>query len=161
MWCKELTHLKRPWCWENLKGEEKGTREDEMVGWHHQLYGHEFEHAPGVGGGQGSLACCSPWGYQESDRTKQPNWNWEKILTMYLTKNSSGICKEFLQISFKEWTKDLKWTSHKKRMSQWPIEHTKRVMQTKISLNITTPNKLTKTVDNEVEQHCWWDCKLV
>ena len=42
-WYKELTHLKRPWCWERLKVEEKGTTEDEMVGWHHWLYGHEFE----------------------------------------------------------------------------------------------------------------------
>ena len=45
--------------------------EDEMVGWHHQLNGHEFEQALGVGDGQGSLACCSPWGYKESDTTKQ------------------------------------------------------------------------------------------
>ena len=41
--------------------------EDEMVGWHHRLNGHEFEQALGVGGGQGSLACCSPWGCKESD----------------------------------------------------------------------------------------------
>ena len=41
--CEELTHLKRPWCWERWKQEEKGTTEDEMVGWHHQLNGHEFE----------------------------------------------------------------------------------------------------------------------
>ena len=41
-WCKELTHLKRPWCWERLRQEEKGTTEDEMVGWHHQLNGHGF-----------------------------------------------------------------------------------------------------------------------
>ena len=41
--CKELTHWKRPWCWERLKEEEKGITEDEMVGWHHPLYGHEFE----------------------------------------------------------------------------------------------------------------------
>ena len=40
--------------------EEKGTTEDEMVGWHHQLNGHELEQAPGVGDGQGGLACCSP-----------------------------------------------------------------------------------------------------
>ena len=40
---------------------EKGPTEDEMVGWHHWLNGHDFEHAPGVGDGQGSLACCSPW----------------------------------------------------------------------------------------------------
>ena len=42
--------------------EEKETTEDEIVGWHHQLYGHKFEQAPGVGDGQGSLVCCSPWG---------------------------------------------------------------------------------------------------
>ena len=44
--------------------------EDEMVGWHHQLNGHEFEQAPGVGDRQGSLACCSPWGHKESDLTE-------------------------------------------------------------------------------------------
>ena len=41
--------------------------EDEMVGWHHRLGGHEFEQAPGVGGGRGSLECCSPWGHKGSD----------------------------------------------------------------------------------------------
>ena len=44
--------------------EEKGTTEDEMVGWHQRLNGHEFEQAPGDGEGQGSLACCSPWGHR-------------------------------------------------------------------------------------------------
>ena len=43
-------------------------------GWHHQLDGHEFEKAPGVGDGQGSLVCCSPWGCRESDMTEQLNW---------------------------------------------------------------------------------------
>ena len=47
--------------------------EDEMVGWHHRLYDHEFEQALGVGDGQGSLACCSPWGHKGSDMTKQLN----------------------------------------------------------------------------------------
>ena len=47
--------------------EEKGTTEDEMVGWHHWVSGHEFEQAPGDSEGQGSLACCSPWGCKESD----------------------------------------------------------------------------------------------
>ena len=47
--------------------------EDEMVGWHHQLNGHEFEQAPGDAAGQGSLACCSSWGGKESDMTKQLN----------------------------------------------------------------------------------------
>ena len=45
--------------------------EDEMVGWHHQCDGHEFEQAPGVGDEQGSRACCSPWGCKESDMTER------------------------------------------------------------------------------------------
>ena len=47
--------------------------EDEMVGWHHQLDGHESEQALGVGDGQGSLACCSPWGRKDSDTTERLN----------------------------------------------------------------------------------------
>ena len=54
--------------------EEKGMTEDEMVGWHHRLDGHEFEQAPGVGDGQGGLACCSPWGCKELDTTERLNW---------------------------------------------------------------------------------------
>ena len=52
-------------------GQEKGTTEDEMVGWHHPLNGHEFEQALGDGEGQGSLACCSPWGHKESETTER------------------------------------------------------------------------------------------
>ena len=51
------------------RNKEKGTTEDEMVGWHHQLNGHEFEQSLGVSDGQGSLAYCSPWGHKESDTT--------------------------------------------------------------------------------------------
>ena len=47
--------------------------EDEMVGWHHRLDGHEFEQALAVGDGQGSLVCCSPWSRKESDMTEQLN----------------------------------------------------------------------------------------
>ena len=54
--------------------EEKGTTEVEMVGWHHQLNGQEFEQAPGVGDGQGSLSCCSPWHCKECSTTEQLNW---------------------------------------------------------------------------------------
>ena len=50
--------------------EDKGATEDEMVGWHHRLSGHEFEQTLGDSEGQGSLACCSPWGHKESDTTK-------------------------------------------------------------------------------------------
>jgi len=54
--------------------EEREMTEDEMVGWHHRLKEHEFEQAPGIGNGQGSLSCCSPWGHKESDRTEWLNW---------------------------------------------------------------------------------------
>ena len=47
-----------------------GATEDEMVGWHHQLNGHEFEETPGAGDRQGDLACCSTWGCKESDTTE-------------------------------------------------------------------------------------------
>ena len=50
--------------------EEKERTEDEMVGWHHQFTGHEFEQALGDGKGQGGLACCCPWGHKESDTTE-------------------------------------------------------------------------------------------
>ena len=53
---------------------EKGTTENEMVGWHHRLDGHEFEQALGFGDGQGSLVCCTPWGRRESDMTEWLNW---------------------------------------------------------------------------------------
>ena len=49
--------------------------EDEMVGWHHRLNGHEFEWTPGFDDGQGGLVCCSPWGHKESDLTEQLNNN--------------------------------------------------------------------------------------
>ena len=59
--------------------EEKGTTEDEMAGWHHWLYGHEFEQTLGVGDGQGGLECCDSWGHKESDTTERLNWT-EHIL---------------------------------------------------------------------------------
>ena len=58
---------------ERLKEEEKEMTEDEMVGWHHRLDGHEFEQALGVGDGHRSLACCSPRGRKEWDTTEQLN----------------------------------------------------------------------------------------
>ena len=65
---------KDPDAGKDWRQEEKGTTEDEMVGWHHLLDGHEFEQALGVGDGQGSLACCSPWGHKKSDMTEWLNW---------------------------------------------------------------------------------------
>ena len=64
----EKTDAGRDW-----EQEEKGMTEDEMAGWHHRLDGHEFEWTPGVGDGQGGLACCDSWGRKESDTTEQLN----------------------------------------------------------------------------------------
>ena len=65
---------KYPDAGKDWRQEEKGTTEDEMVGWHHWLDGHEFDQTPGVGDGQGGLACCSPWGHKELDTTQRLNW---------------------------------------------------------------------------------------
>ena len=62
---------KDPYAANDWRQEEKGTREDEMVGRHHQLNGHEFEQAPGVGDGQGSLVCCSP---KDQSQTRLRDW---------------------------------------------------------------------------------------
>ena len=70
----ELTHWKRPWCWEDWRQEKNGTIEDEMVEWHHQLNGHESEQALGGGDRQGSLACRSPW-------SRRARHNWAADLT--------------------------------------------------------------------------------
>ena len=64
---------KDPDAGKDQRQEEKGITEDEMIGWHHRLDGHEFEKTPGVGNGQGSLACCSPWGRKELYMTEQLN----------------------------------------------------------------------------------------
>ena len=65
---------KDPDTGKDWRREEKGMTEDEMVGWHHRLNGHEFEWTLGVGDGQGGLVCCSPWGRKESDTTEQLKW---------------------------------------------------------------------------------------
>ena len=60
---------KDPDAGKDRRQEEKGMTEDEMVGWHHRLNGHEFEQTIGDSEGQGGLVCCSPWGRRESDAT--------------------------------------------------------------------------------------------
>ena len=68
---------KDPSAGKDWRQEEKGTTEDEIVGWHHWPNGHEFEQTPGDRERQGSLACCSPWGHKKLDMTKQWNSNTE------------------------------------------------------------------------------------
>ena len=66
---------KDPHAGKDWEQEEKGTTEDEMVGWHHWLNGHGFGWTPEVGDGQGGLVCCGSWGHKESDTTEQLNWS--------------------------------------------------------------------------------------
>ena len=98
---------KDPDAGKDWRQEEKGTTEDKMVGWHHQLDGHEFVQAPGDGGGQGSLVWCSPWGRRESDncvteQQQQQNlanlisnalWQWGKVFF------KCGVSSHFLTFS--------------------------------------------------------------
>ena len=65
---------KDPDAGKDWREEEKGMTGNEVIGWHHQLDGHEFEQTSGVGDGQESLECCRPWGHKESDMTEQLNW---------------------------------------------------------------------------------------
>ena len=96
--------------------EEKGMTEDEMVGWYHQLNGHEFEQALGVGDGQVSLVFCSPWNCKESDRNERLKWRiWEPIHGYY---GSQVIMHKFLQLSISApvmWT----WGHRLHSWSQW------------------------------------------
>ena len=71
--------------------EEKGTTEDEMAGWHHRLDGHQFGWTPGVGDGQGGLACCDSCGRKESETTEQLNGTMGKMVSDYhmLQRNRS------------------------------------------------------------------------
>ena len=80
--------------------EEKGPTEDEMAGWHYWLDGRESEWTPGVGDGQGGLACCDSWGCKESDMTErlnwteQLNWNWTSQLISLKSKHSKTSHKD-------------------------------------------------------------------
>ena len=102
---------KYPDAGKNWRWEEKGMTEDEMVGWHHWLNGHEFEQALGAGDAQGSLACCSPWGHKELDMTERLNWItywgtvrpeaglWEWKTDCKVTPGFSTVCESVSQTS--------------------------------------------------------------
>ena len=87
---------KDPYAGRDWGQEEKGTTEDEMVGWHHWQNGHEFEWTPGVGDGQRGLACCGPQGHEESDTTEQLKWT-------ELNNKQTGIELTQIQSKKKRW----------------------------------------------------------
>ena len=86
---------KEPDAGKDWRQEEKGMTEDQIVGWHHRLDGHELEQALGVGEWQGSLASCSPWGCKESDTTEWLNWSSSSVLLLVL------FCQQISVISQK------------------------------------------------------------
>ena len=91
---------KDPDAGRNLGQEEKGMTEDETAGWHHRLDAHEFEWTPGVGDGQGGLACCNSWGRKESDMTERLNW------TDWLLGEAKVACKHICGCKEKEMATD-------------------------------------------------------
>ena len=98
---------KDPDAGKDWRREEKGTTEDEMVGWHHQVIGHEFEQASWDGKGQESLACCSPWVCKESDMTEWlnknnnfqiRNWNFLFFFLLFSVGNNGQYIIHYLQL---------------------------------------------------------------
>ena len=83
---------KDPDAGKDWRQEEKGTTEDEMVGWYHRLNGHEVEQALGVGDGQLSLVCCSPWGRKESDTAEWLNWTELSSMTWSGAQSAAYLC---------------------------------------------------------------------
>ena len=96
--------------------QEKGTMEDEMAGWHHRLNGCEFEQAPGVGHGQGSLACCSPRGRKESDMTEQLIWS--DLIPWWLSGKEPLVMQE-TQVWSSGWEDSLVKILHPNLISEW------------------------------------------
>ena len=86
--------------------EEKGTTEDEMVGWHHRLNGRGFEWTAEVGDGQGGLACCDSWGCKESDMTEQLNWVsvWSSLVI-----KSIKFCQQYRRPGFDLCVRKIPW----------------------------------------------------
>ena len=103
---------KDPDAGKDWRQEENGTTQDEMVGWHHQLNGHEFEQAPGDGEGQQSLVRCSPWGCKESDRTEWLNSNNERLyslVSMLTIPTTLAKTMRFIIWIFKGRLTEIKW----------------------------------------------------
>ena len=114
---------KDPDVGKDWRQEEKGTTEDEMVGWHHRLNGPEFGWTLGVGDGQGGLVCCGSWGRKESDTTEWLNWT-EPPLQLYFNsshymlsrlpggisgKESSCQCRRCKRCRFDLWVRRTPW----------------------------------------------------
>ena len=103
---------KDPDAGKDWRQEEKGMTEDEMVGWHHQLDGLEFEQAPEAGDGQGSLVRPSPWGHKELDTTERLNWTetWVRGFPGGVNgKEPTSQCKRHKRCGFDPWVGKIFW----------------------------------------------------
>ena len=98
--------------------QEKVMTENEMVGWHHRLDGHEFEQALGAGDGQGGLVCCSPWGHKESDTIEQLNWNEQrgKLHGWFVSLNFGHAALTYILVTSKAVQRAGLWGKTKARM---------------------------------------------
>ena len=90
---------KDPDAGKDWRREDKGTTEDEMVGWHHRLDGHEFGWTLGVGDGQGGLVCCGSWGRKDSDTNEQLNWTELKLHKCIHAWKPAQSCNKNLRTS--------------------------------------------------------------
>ena len=81
-----------------MRAGEKGATENEMFGWHYPFNGHEFKQTPGDSEGQGTLACCSPWGRKESDTTERLN---NKNVLISFNTNYYVIQRQLFEIRYK------------------------------------------------------------
>ena len=116
-WWEELTHWTRPWCWEGLKAIGEAG-EDEMVGWRHWLNGHDFEQVPENSEGQGSLACCSPWGLKELDMTSL-SLSWRPTRSSRTNTQKSYL---FNYTGIQSKSRKSRYTSSNRRIWPWNTE---------------------------------------
>ena len=139
---------KDPDAGKDWRQEEKGTTEDEMAGWHHWLNGLESEWTPGVGDGQGGLACCDSWGCKESDMTEWLNWR-------------SILPKQHKYLSAQENTPMLS-PRFSKRLKRKQHNHCTRCLKsishysTTVQLKFSNNNKVLKTKTERNGYLSWW-----
>ena len=123
--------------------EEKGTTEDQMAGWHHRLDGCESQWTPGVGDGQGGLACCDSWGCKESDTTERLNWTELKLgffLCSYILWNTI-FCNGFILWKYESMKKEISHTMLSLKYKNVPLSFFFLYIYTYIHIYITLYGK--------------------
>ena len=170
---KSWLFWKDPDAGKDWRKKEKGTTEDKIVGWHHRLNGHGSGWTPGVGEGQGGLACCGSWSCKELDTTEQLNWtelNW--IVVQGKNPKSPLDCKEIKSVNPKG---NQPWIFIRKTVVEapipWPSDAKNRLFgkdpdagkdwrQEKRAKRIRWFNSITNSVDTNLSKHrVYWRAK--